>query len=115
MSVSTEEKLVARAGEAAQPREFVRHAGRERKALRLIGVVGGVAGLSALCSWMLVKAGIIGAAYDYVVSVSSKAGGNRPMYVALNIMAPLAIGVAIAGVIAFIEKTTGVEIKGGEH
>lgn len=116
MSVSSEEKLVVSDREVAQRQRhgFVRER-RESKALRLAGVVGGVAGLSALSSWMLVKTGVIGAAYEYVIAISSKVGGNRPMYVALNILVPLAIGVTIAAVVALIEKTTGMEIKGGGH
>lgn len=116
MSVSSEEKLAASAREVAQRHGYglVRE-GRESKALRLAGVIGGAAGLSALGGWLLVKTGVIGAAYNYVVSVSGESGGNRPMYVALNILVPLAIGATIAAVIALIEKTTGVEIKGGGH
>src|SRR3990170_2544404 len=110
MSVSTEKELVAGGSEVVQRHEFAR-AGRDSKAVRLAIVVGGVAGISALGGWILVKTGVTGAAYNYVVSVSGEAGGNRPVYVALNIFVPLAIGVTIAAVIALIEKTTGVEIK----
>lgn len=116
MSGSSEEKLVVSVSEVAQrQRHGLVRERRESKALRLAGVIGGAAGLSALGGWLLVKTGVIGAAYNYVVSVSGESGGNRPMYVALNILVPLAIGVTIAVVTAIIEKTTGVEIKGGEH